>query len=492
MNVRVRFAPSPTGYLHIGGARTALYNWLFARKHGGVFILRIEDTDTDRSTQASIDEILDGLRWLGLNWDEGPYFQSHYISEHQEAARRLLETGHAYKCFCTKEELEAKREEALRKKIDYKYDKTCRRLSHDEVRKKEQAGIPYVVRFKVPEEEGSVIFDDLVYGRIEKKYADIEDFVILRSDGKPLYVLSNAVDDHRDRITHVLRGQDGLANTPKQILLYKALGYELPHFAHMSLTLDTKKAKISKRKHGDVVTVKYYKERGFLPWALCNFLALLGWSNPESREFFTREELIQAFTIEGISKSNAIFNYVPGDPKNWTDPKAVAMNARHMSMMDINELAPYVRDELKEAGLWDDRYDNELKEWFLSVIGLIRTRLYTLKDFATLGRPYFSDDFPYEETALQKNLKKDPHLKEYLLQLAERFERLQTFTIEAAEHEVRELSERLGIKAGLLINAVRTAVTGQAAGPGLFELLVVIGKERVVHRIKYAAERFCS
>lgn len=492
MSVRVRFAPSPTGYLHIGGARTALYNWLFARKHGGVFILRIEDTDTDRSTQASIDEILDGLRWLGLNWDEGPYFQSHYISDHQEAARRLLETGHAYKCFCTKEELEAKREEALRKKIDYKYDKTCRRLSPDEVRNKEQAGIPYVVRFKVPEEDGSVIFDDLVYGRIEKKYADIEDFVILRSDGKPLYVLSNAVDDHRDRITHVLRGQDGLANTPKQILLYKALGYELPHFAHMSLTLDTKKAKISKRKHGDVVTVKYYKERGFLPWALCNFLALLGWSNPESREFFTREELIQAFTIEGISKSNAIFNYTPGDPKNWTDPKAVAMNARHMSMMDINELAPYVRDELKEAGLWNDRYENELKEWFLSVVELIRTRLYTLKDFTTVGRPYFSDDFPYEETALQKNLKKDPRLKEYLLQLADRFERLQSFTIEAAEHEVRELSERLGIKAGLLINAVRTAVTGQAAGPGLFELLVVIGKERVVHRIKYAAERFCA
>ncbi|MCX8044015.1 MAG: glutamate--tRNA ligase [Desulfobacterota bacterium] len=488
--IRVRFAPSPTGYLHIGGARTALYNWLFARKHNGVFILRIEDTDTDRSTQASIDEILDGLRWLGITWDEGPYFQSHFIAEHQKAAQQLLERGHAYKCFCTKEELEAKRDEALRKKIDYKYDKACRKLSPQEIKEREKQEIPYVVRFKVPESDGSVVFDDLVYGRIEKKYADIEDFVILRSDGKPLYVLSNAVDDYRDRITHVFRGQDGLANTPKQILIYNALGYELPQFAHMSLTLDTKKAKISKRKHGDVVTVKYYKEHGFLPWALCNFLALLGWSNSESRELFTREELIEAFDISGISKSNAIFNYTPGDPKNWTDPKAIAINARHMSMMDVRELAPYVRDELRIAGLWDERYEHELREWFLSTIDLIRTRFHTLKDFATLGRPYFSDDFSYDEVAVQKNLKKDPQLKEYLLQLADRFERLPSFTVEASEHEVRQLSEQLGIKAGILINAVRTAVTGQAAGPGLFELLRAIGKERVVNRLRKAAHIF--
>ena len=489
--VRVRFAPSPTGYLHIGGARTALYNWLFAKKHNGIFILRIEDTDVDRSTQESIDEILDGLRWLGITWDEGPYFQSSFISEHQKAAQHLLATGYAYKCFCTKQELDHKREQALKQKIDYKYDKTCRRLSPEDIQQREAQGIPYVIRFKVPEDDGSVVFEDLVYGRIEKKYSDIEDFVILRSDGKPLYVLSNAVDDHRDRITHVFRGQDGLANTPKQILLYQALGYSLPQFAHMSLTLDTKRAKISKRKHGEVVTVKYYKERGFLPWALCNFLALLGWSNPESREFFTREELIQAFSIEGISKSNAIFNYVPGDPKNWTDPKAISMNARYLSMMDIHELLPYVQEVLQEAGLWDECYTSEKRDWFISVVELIRTRLYTLKEFATVGRPYFSDDFPYDDAAVQKNLQKDAHMKEYLEQLASRLALADPFTVETAEHAIRELSETLGIKAGLLINAVRTAVTGQSAGPGLFELLVVIGKERVISRIRKAANLYC-
>ena len=489
--VRVRFAPSPTGYLHIGGARTALYNWLFAKKHNGVFILRIEDTDEERSTQASIDEILDGLTWLGITWDEGPYFQSHYVAEHQAAARQLLESGHAYKCFCTREELEAKREKAQQQKIDYKYDGTCRKLSAEEIIKREARRLPCVVRFKVPEGDGSVVFEDRVYGRIEKKHADIEDFVILRSDGKPLYVLSNAVDDHRDRISHVFRGQDGLANTPKQILIYTALGYKLPAFAHMSLTLDTKKAKISKRKHGEVVTVNYYKERGFLPWALCNFLALLGWSNPECREFFTREELIAAFSMEGLTRSNAIFNYLPGDPKNWTDPKALAMNARYLSMLAIDELIPSVRAELQAAGLWDARYDHEKKQWFASVIELIRTRLYTLKDFALLGRPYFSDEFPLDDAAVQKNLTKDENLKSYLIRLADSLELLDPFSIDTAEHAVRTLCEQLGVKPGLLINAVRTAVTGQAAGPGLFELLVAVGKEKVVKRIRNAAEAFC-
>ena len=491
-DVRVRFAPSPTGYLHIGGARTALYNWLFARKHKGTFILRIEDTDTERSTQSSIDEILDGMRWLGIDWDEGPYYQSENIGKHQEAARKLLETGFAYKCFCTREELEAKREHALKEKIDNKYDGTCRNLSPEELKKREEQGMPYVVRFKTPQTDGAVVFEDSVYGTIEKRYADIEDFVILRSDGNPLYVLCNAVDDTLDRISHVLRGQDGIANTPKQILIYDALGYKRPVFAHMSLTLDTKKAKISKRKHGEVVTVAYYKERGFLPWALCNFLALLGWATSDSREFFTREEMIEAFSLEGVSRSNSIFNYTPGDPKNWTDPKAISINARYMSMMALDELIPYVRDELKSSGLWNDAYDGDKKAWFESVVELIRTRLHTIKDFSTTGRPYFADDFTFDESAVQKNLKKDPNLKGYLLQLADSFAGLAAFDIETAEQAVRELSEKLGIKAGIIINGVRTAVTGQASGPGLFELLIAIGRERVVARLRAAAEQLCA
>ncbi len=490
--VRVRFAPSPTGYLHIGGARTALYNWLFARKHKGTFILRIEDTDTERSTQSSIDEILDGMRWLGIDWDEGPYYQSERIGRHQEAARRLLETGHAYKCFCTKEALEAKRERALKEKTDNKYDGACRNLAAEEVERLQAQGTPYVVRFKTPQTDGSVVFEDAVYGRIEKRYADIEDFVILRSDGNPLYVLGNAVDDNMDRITHVLRGQDGIANTPKQVLIYDALGFKKPVFAHMSLTLDTKKAKMSKRKHGEVVTVAYYKERGFLPWALCNFLALLGWATSDSREFFSRQEMIEAFSLEGISRSNSIFNYTPGDPKNWTDPKAISINARYLSMMDIDELLPYVREELKSSGLWRESYDGELREWFRSTVELIRTRLHTLKDFSSIGLPYFSDEFPYEPAAVEKNLKKDPKVAGYIAELAGAFEALPDFDLESTEQAVRELSERLGVKAGLIINGLRTAVTGQAAGPGLFELLVAIGRERVVERIRRAAGKFSA
>ena len=486
--VIVRFAPSPTGYLHIGGARTALYNWLFAKKYNGKFILRIEDTDLERSTDESIRGILDGLQWLGINWDEGPNFQTRRLPQHKEAAQKLLETGFAYKCFCTKEELEAKRVKAQHDKSDYRYDGTCRNLSPDEIREREQKGLPWVLRFRVPQTDGMITFDDMVYGTIEKRYADIEDFVILRSDGQPLYVLSNAVDDATDAISHVIRGQDGLANTPKQILIYQALGYKLPLFAHMPLTMDIKKAKISKRKHGDVVTVAYYKDHGFLPWALCNFLALLGWSTSDDRELFTREEMIEVFTLEGIVRHNSIFNYRPDDPNNWTDPKAISMNARHMSMMAIEELLPYVRAELQASGLWDDAYDREKKQWFADTVDLIRTRLHTLKDFSTVGRPYFSDDFSFEDAAVAKNMKKDDRVRQLLIDTAEQFDKLSLFNIENTEHVIRALAESKGVKPGLIINAVRTAVTGQSAGPGLFELLVAIGRERVVQRLKKAAE----
>ncbi len=486
--VRVRFAPSPTGYLHIGGARTALYNWLYARKHKGRFILRIEDTDTERSTEESIREILSGLTWLGLDWDEGPFFQSERIGNHLDAVQKLLETGHAYKCFCTREELDAKRKTAQKEKQDYKYDGTCRNLSPDEISIREQNASPCVVRFKTPDEDGSVVFQDRVYGLIEKKYVDIEDFVVLRSDGKPLYLLSSAVDDKTDKITHVIRGQDGLGNTPKQILIYNALGYAPPVFAHVSLTLDTKKAKISKRKHGEVVTVAYYKEKGFIPWALCNFLALLGWSNSDDREFFSREELIEAFSLEGIARHNSVFNYQPGDPKNFTDPKAISMNARYISMLSIDELAGLVREELRSADLWDDAYCGEKKQWFENTLELIRTRLHTIRDFSSKGRPYFSDDFTYEENAVKKNLKKDQNLKQYLTTLADCFEKLDTFDLHSTENAIRDLCENLGVKPGLIINAVRTAVTGQSAGPGLFEILMAMGKDKTVDRLKKAVD----
>jgi glutamyl-tRNA synthetase len=484
--VRVRFPPSPTGYLHIGGARTAIYNWLFAQKTAGTLIVRIEDTDAERSTEESIEAILDGLRWLGITWDEGPYFQSAYASDHRQAAQKLLESGHAYKCFCTVEELEHKREEARKRKADYHYDGTCRNRSAEEIGRLEDEGCTYVIRFKVPRGPGGVVFEDAVYGILEKKYRDIEDFVIVRSNGSPLYLLSNAVDDTRDRITHVIRGQDHLANTPKQILIYEALGEKLPLFAHMPLTLDPKKRKISKRTHGEMVAVQYYRQRGFLPWALVNFLVLLGWSTSDDREIFSKDELIDVFSLAGINRANSVFDIRKDDPKFFTDPKAISMNAHYLRTMPLDELLPYVQAELEAAGLWSPSFAGDKKASFESTVDLIRSRYHTTKDFANLGRPYFADDFPMEEKVLRKNILKHDNLKEWLPLMAERLEPLAEFTPDSVEQAIRGLATELDVKAGILINGARAAVTGQAAGPGLFDVLAAVGKQRVVQRLREA------
>jgi len=488
--VIVRFAPSPTGYLHIGGARTAIFNWLYAQKTGGKLILRIEDTDAERSTEDSIQGIIEGLKWLGVTWDEGPYFQTQFIEEHLAAARKLLESGHVYKCFCTIEELEHKREEALRRKKDLKYDGTCRQLTPDAVAEKEAAGVPYTLRMKVPKGEGAVCFEDIVYGTIEYKYKDIEDFVVVRSNGQPLYLLSNAVDDIRDRITHVIRGQDGLSNTHRQILIYQALGAPAPQFAHMSLTLDPKKAKISKRKHGELVAVHFYKEHGFLPWAFVNFLVLLGWATPESREIFSKEELIEAFSLKGISRANSIFNVNKDDPKYFTDPKAISINAHYLRELPVEEIEPYVRAELEKAGIWDPEYENAKHRWFLETLELIRSRFHVTTDFGDRGRAYFSDDFPIEARALKKNISKHPELKKWLPMLADRLEGLENFSTAETESVIREMAETLKINPGVLINGIRTAVTGQLAGPGMFDVLITIGQRRVVERLRRSPALF--
>ncbi len=486
----VRFAPSPTGYLHIGGARTAIFNWLFAQKTGGKLILRIEDTDPERSTEESIQGIIESLKWLGITWDEGPYFQSQFINEHLAAAHKLLESGHAYKCFCTKEELDRKRQAALKQKKDLKYDGTCRRLTPDQVAEKEAAGISFTIRMKVPRGQGSVRFEDTVYGTIEYKYEDIEDFVVVRSNGQPLYLISNTVDDIRDRITHVIRGQDGLSNTHRQILIYQALGAPVPKFAHMSLTLDPKKAKISKRKHGELVAVHFYREHGFLPWAFVNFLVLLGWATPESREIFSREELIQAFSLQGINRANSIFDVRTDDPKYFTDPKAISINAHYLRTLPVEEIEPYVRTELEKAGLWNPEYEGAKRRWYLDTIELIRSRFHVTTDFVSRGRAYFSDDFPIESRALKKNIFKHPDLKKWLPLLADRLQALENFTASETEDAIREMAEELKIKPGVLINGVRTAVTGQLAGPGIFDILINIGQRRVVNRLSKAPSLF--
>ena len=488
--VVVRFAPSPTGYLHIGGARTAIFNWLFAKKQKGKFILRIEDTDAERSTEESIQGIIDGLKWLGITWDEGPYFQSRFSGEHREAALRLLRSGHAYPCFCTREELERKRDAARKQKASLQYDGTCRDLSPEEAAEKQRQGLPFTIRLKVPREPGAVRFNDLVYGPIEKRYEDIEDFVIVRSNGQPLYVLSNTVDDIRDRITHVIRGQDGLANTPKQILIYRALKAPVPQFAHMSLTLDPQKAKISKRRHGELVAVHFYRERGFLPWAFVNFLALLGWSTPDSRQIFSREELIESFDLKGINRANSIFDVRKNDPKFFTDPKALSINAHYIRALPLEELLPFVREQLMKHDLWDAEYETTRKKWFLETLDLIRQRYHVLTDFVTLGRAYFSDDYPMDPKALKKNVLKHPGLREWLPLLAGRIADTSPFNAETVEQVIRNTAGELDVKPGILINGIRTVVTGQAVGPGIFEILLALGRDRVVKRLGKAGGFF--
>ncbi len=487
---RLRFPPSPTGYLHIGGARTALYNWLYAKQTGGKLILRIEDTDTDRSTAESIDGIVEGLQWLGIDFDEGPYFQTAFAADHVAAADRLVASGHAYKCFCSKEELESKREAALAAKKPLGYDRSCRNLSASEVAAREAAGLPSVVRFKVPDRPGSLGYDDKILGRIEAAYAEIDDFVIVRSNGLPLYLLCNVVDDIRDRITHIIRGQDHMTNTLKQVLLYEALGAPLPVFAHMPLTLDTKKAKISKRSHGEIVAVQFYRDNGFLPWALNNYLALLGWSAGNDREFYDREELIREFSLERINKSSAIFNYRKDDPKFITDPKILFFNEHYLRTMPVEELAPLVAGELQAAGLWDEAYDGARRQWYLDTLALIRDRFHTLKDFTSLGRAYFADDFAVDSKPLEKNVLKFPDLVTWLPMLADRYEKLAEFTLESTEQVARELAAELAVKPGVLINAMRTLTTGQLAGPSMFDIVVTLGRDKVVARLRDVAKFF--
>ncbi len=481
---RLRFPPSPTGYLHIGGARTALYNWLYAKKTGGKLILRIEDTDTGRSSAESINGIIDGLEWLGIDYDEGPYFQTDFEADHIAASQKLLATGAAYKCFCTKEELDAKREAALTAKKPLGYDRTCRNLSLAETAAKEAAGIPSVIRFRVPDRSGLLGYDDKIFGRIESAYAEIDDFVIVRSNGKPLYLLCNVVDDIRDRITHIIRGQDHMTNTLKQVLLYEALEAPLPVFGHMPLTLDTKKAKISKRSHGEIVAVQFYRDNGFIPWAFNNFLALLGWSAGNDQEFFSKEELIRDFSLERINKSSAIFNYKKDDPKFITDPKAIYFNEHYLRNMAISELGVMVRKELEAENLWQECYASDREKWYLDTLALIRDRFHTLKDFTTLGRAYFADDFMIDPKPLEKNVLKFTELQAWLPELAARYEKLTDFTLEETERVAREFAEELSIKPGILINAMRTVVTGQLAGPSMFDIILTIGRETVVRRLR--------
>ena len=491
MTVRVRFAPSPTGYLHIGAARSALFNWLYAHKTGGKFLLRIEDTDLQRSTDESTRSIIDGLEWLGLDYDEDLVFQSANASKHRAAAERLVEEGKAYRDFTPKEQRAdegvkediAERARAQQAEGADPRSNPFRKLSKEESDARAAAGEPFAVRLKVPQ-TGQTRFDDIVYGPQERSYSEIEDLVLLRSDGHPLYNLSVVIDDIEMGITHVIRGQDHLTNTHKQVLLYEALGAKVPQFAHLPLILAPNKGKLSKRKHGEVVSLTTYRDRGFVPAAFRNFLALLGWSPPEGKEILSKEELVEYFSLEGIGRANAIFNFTENDPRRWTDDKALWMNAEYIRTMPIEALLPMVKAELRANKLWREEYDDDDREWFVKTVDLIRQRYFTLKDFSAQGRAYFSDDFDFDETAVNKNLRKEPRLRELLNGLADKLETVEPFNAETAEAALRAYSEEAGVKAGLLINGSRTMLTGQAVGPSMFEIFDVLGREASVERLR--------
>ena len=476
MTPRVRFAPSPTGYLHVGGARTALFNWLFARRLGGTLVLRIEDTDEQRSTAEMVEGILDGLRWLGLDWDEGPnvegpyapYFQSERLDRHQAMAARLVEQGSAYYCYCSAETLKAKRAAGVEK-----YDRTCCALTASEIAAREQAGTPRVVRMRVP--DGTMRFDDLVHGPIEFDGANIEDFVILRSDGKPTYQLSVVSDDVEMKITHVVRGDDHISNTPKQILLYRAVGAELPRFAHVPLILGPDKKRLSKR-HG-ATSVMEYERQGYLPEAMVNFLALLGWSPGGNQELFTRDELVRAFALEGISGSSAVFN---PEKLDW-------FNQQHIAMLPPSEIARRLESRLKDAGLWDDAYLGDRRAWFSAVIELLKPRVKRLDDFVAQGRLFLTDTIEYDEAALEKYVRVDG-MRDHLAALLNAFDALPAFDQTSTEAALRATADVRGVKAASVIHSVRVTVTGKAVSPGLFDVLALLGRDEVRRRVTAAVE----
>lgn len=488
MTVRVRFAPSPTGYLHIGSARTALFNYLYARHVGGKFLLRIEDTDLARSTEESTRSILDGLAWLELNHDEEIVFQSNNAEKHRETARKLLAEGKAYRDFTPKEEVTDKTvKEAIveraRQAEKNMRDNRYRELSKEESDRRASAGEPFAIRLKVAE-TGRTSFEDAVYGLQERDYADTEDLVLLRSDGHPLYNLAVVCDDIEMQITHVIRGQDHLTNTHKQILIYEALDISPPTFAHLPLILAPNKGKLSKRKHGEIVSMTTYRDAGFIAAAFRNFLALLGWSAGEEKEIYSLDELVEKFSLEGIHRSNAVFNFRENDLKHWTDDKALWMNAEYIRTMPLADLLPLVKSELKSAKLWREEYEEDDKAWFDSTLDLIRQRFFALKDFSNQGRAYFSEDYDFDPAAVEKNLKKFPDLKTWLPELADRFEPMEDFTHDRIEEVVKAFAEEKGTKLGVIMNGARTLLTGVAVGPSMLAVFETIGKDRTILRLK--------
>ena len=479
MTIRVRFAPSPTGYLHVGGARTALFNWLFARQHGGVFALRIEDTDRDRSKPEHTETILGALRWLGLDWDEGPVFQSDGVDRHRADAHALLEAGRAYRDFTTAEELAQAREAAKADEADRRLPRRrAEALSAGEPEERAESGEAHAIRFLVP--EGETVWEDMVHEEMRFQNVAIDDLVILRSDGSPTYNLAVASDDAEQRITHVIRGDDHLSNTPKQILLYEALGYHVPTFGHVPMILGSDGKRLSKR-HGATAAGEY-EGQGLLPEAMVNFLALLGWSPGDDQEAMTMEVLVQRFSMERVLKKSSVFDLKKLD---W-------LSGQYFNASAAEALEPALTAGLEAAGLATAGELEERREWYLSLIDLLKARARRIPDFVDLARPFLVDELEFDPEAVAKHWSKAPaEVLEQLTALRSALD-VATWESESLEEVIRGYAEEISVGAGRVIHPLRVAVTGRDASPGIFEVLAFLGRIKVLARLDDAIARLSS
>jgi len=483
--VKTRFAPSPTGWLHLGNARTAIFSYLFAKHHGGRLVLRIEDTDRERSKKEFETAIIEDLKWLGIDWDEGPYRQSERFEIYKKYVDLLLEKGYAYRCFCTQEELEAEREKAKKEGRPYRYNGKCRHLSKEEIEKNLKEGKPYTIRFKVPDGR-EIVFNDLIKGEVRFNVNDFGDFVIVRSDGSPVYNFVVVIDDAIMGITHVIRGEDHLSNTPKQILLYEALGFPIPKFAHLPIILGEDRSKLSKR-HG-AVSVRQYRIDGYLPEALLNFLSLLGWYPKDGKEILSKEELIERFDLEDIHNAPAVFNR---EKLHW-------MNGVYIrEVLDLDDLTQRVINYLKQYGEKLSPEDQKVAKEILNkpfgyvkeVVSKVRDSFFTLKEFPQRAKPFFLEEYTLSPEAEKQIEKATPEVAKNITQLfLEKVKKAETFGGEEFKKAAKEVSKELKLKPGMVFKTLRIALTGETQGVGLDLLANVVGKDSVIKRL----ERFLT
>jgi len=480
--VRVRFAPSPTGSLHIGGARTALFNLLYARHEKGTFVLRIEDTDTERSTEESAKQIIRSLKWLGLDWDEGPekggdygpYFQSQRQELYNKEIQRLLDEGKAYYCYCTPEELSERREAAMKAGKAPRYDGCCRNLTPEQRQKYEDEGRKHTIRLKLPH-EGQTVVEDLIRGKVVFENAILDDYIIVKSNGIPTYNFACVIDDNAMNITHIIRAEEHLPNTPKQIHAYKALGYDLPKFAHVPMILAPDRSKLSKR-HG-ATSVEEFRDQGYLAQSIINYLTLLGWSPEGTEEIFDMQKAINEFSLERVNKTAAVYDV----------KKLTWINGHYMRELDCDYVTKQTIPFMIEKGIIAEDEAKDKFDYINDIVGISRDRAKTLVELAETMAFFFKDVDQYDEKGIKKHFSKEG-VSELLLKGAEALEKLDDFTAETAEQAFRTLTGEMGIKTAALIHPTRLSITGRTIGTGLFDIIFHLGKEKTVARMKKAAK----